>query len=199
MHPAPARPGLIIVDASLNVVASNPEALQILTFPARPENIHPLKTSLTTRICSDLVEKQSPLRLVTEFQSAKRTYFCRSFALEVADKPRTENHKKGSVQSNGLLVVMLERKSNEAVMIAEISAHFGLTARERETVQFLLDGFTSKEIAHRMKISPFTVNAFMRMVMIKMGVSTRSGIIGRIVGSTVGLESGNGNGLTGSY
>jgi DNA-binding CsgD family transcriptional regulator len=187
------------VDASLSVVASNPEALQILTFPTRPENMHPLKTSLTSRICSDLVEKQSPFRLVSEFQSAKRTYFCRSFALEVAGKPKTGNNKKGSVQSDELLVVMLERKSNEAVMIAEISAHFGLTARERETVQFLLDGFTSKEIAHRMKISPHTVKAFIRVVMIKMGVSTRSGIIGRIVGSTVGLESGNGNGFIGSY
>jgi DNA-binding CsgD family transcriptional regulator len=187
------------VDASLSVVASNAEALQILTFPPRPENIHPLKTSLTNRICRDLVEKQSPFSLVSEFQSAKRTYFCRSFALDVAGKPNTGNDKKSSVQSDGLLVVMLERKSNEAVMIAEISARFRLTARERETVQFLLDGFTSKEIANRMKISPHTVKAFIRLVMIKMGVSTRSGIIGRIVGSTVGLESGTGNAFTGSH
>ena len=199
MHPAPARPGFIIVDASLSVVASNAEALQILTFPARPENIHPLKTTLTHRICADLVERQSPFRLVSEFQSAKRTYFCRSFPLDVAAKPKTGNDKKSSVPE-GLLVVMLERKCNEAVMIAEISARFGLTARECETVQFLLDGFTSKEIANRMKISPHTVKAFIRLVMLKMGVSTRSGIIGRIVGSTVGLESGSsGNGFTGSH
>ena len=187
------------MDASLSVVASNAEALQILTFPARPENIHPLKVSLTNRICSDLVEKQSPFRLVSEFQSAKRTYFCRSFPLEVAAKPRTGNDKNGSVQSDRLLVVMLERKSNEAVMIAEISARFSLTARECETVQFLLDGFTSKEIANRMNISPHTVKAFIRLVMLKMGVSTRSGIIGRIVGSAVGPESGNGNGFAGSH
>jgi len=81
-----------------------------------------------------------------------------------------------------LLVVMLERKSNEAVTIAEISERFGLTAREQETVQFLLEGFTSKEIAQRMKISPNTVKAFIRLVMVKMSVSTRSGIIGKIVG-----------------
>ena len=185
------------MDASLSVVASNAEALQILTFPAHPDS---LKTSLANRICSDLVEKHSPFRLVSEFQSAKRTYYCRSFSLDVAAKPKTGNGKNGSVQSDELLIVMLERKSNEAVMIAEISARFGLTARECETVQFLLDGFTSKEIAHRMKISPHTVKAFIRLVMLKMGVSTRSGIIGRIVGSTVGIESGNnGNGFTGSH
>ncbi len=79
-------------------------------------------------------------------------------------------------------MVMLERKSNEAVTIAEISERFGLTAREQETVQFLLEGFTSKEIAQRMKISPNTVKAFIRLVMVKMSVSTRSGIIGKIVG-----------------
>ena len=184
------------MDASFSVVASNAEALQILAFPARPDS---LKTSLTNRMCADLVEKQSPLRLVSEFQSAKRTYFCRSFPLDVAGKPKTGTGKNGSAQSEELLVVMLERKSNEAVMIAAISARFGLTARECETVQFLLDGFTSKEIAHRMKISPHTVKAFIRLVMLKMGVSTRSGIIGRIVGSAVGPESGNGNGFAGSH
>ena len=77
---------------------------------------------------------------------------------------------------------MLERRCNEAVKLTEIADRFGLTARERETVQYLLEGLTSKEIAQRMKISPNTVKAFLRLVMVKMGVSTRSGIIGRIVG-----------------
>lgn len=76
---------------------------------------------------------------------------------------------------------MIERKSNEAVTIADVSGRFGLTAREQETVEFLREGFTSKEIAQRMKISPNTVKAFIRLVMVKMGVSTRSGIVGKIV------------------
>jgi DNA-binding CsgD family transcriptional regulator len=94
---------------------------------------------------------------------------------------------------------VLERKSNEAIMIADISARFGLTTRERETVQFLLEGFTSKEIASRMNISPNTVKAFIRMVMVKTGVSTRSGIIGRIVGLTVGLNPAVETPLRGGY
>ena len=73
-------------------------------------------------------------------------------------------------------------------MIAEISERYNLTAREQETVQFLVEGFTSKEIAQRMKISPNTVKAFIRLVMVKMDVSTRSGIIGKIVGTRHGLE-----------
>lgn len=77
---------------------------------------------------------------------------------------------------------MLERKNNQAASIAEIAERFGLTARERETVHLLLEGLTSKEIAQRMAISPNTVKAFIRLVMVKMAVSTRSGIIGKIAG-----------------
>jgi DNA-binding CsgD family transcriptional regulator len=177
VHTAPARPGLIVVDTSLSVVASNAEVLQILTFPDQPEKINNLDAWLANKVRCNLLERRSRSGLVGEFQSARRTYVCRSFPLDVA-----VNHKNGSSTNGGLLVVMLERKSNEAVTISEISERFGLTAREQETVQFLLEGFTSKEIAQRMKISPNTVKAFIRLVMVKMSVSTRSGIIGKIVG-----------------
>jgi DNA-binding CsgD family transcriptional regulator len=63
----------------------------------------------------------------------------------------------------------------------EIGGRFNLSAREREAVEFLLSGLTCKEIADRMKISPNTVKAFLRVVMIKMGVSTRSGILAKII------------------
>jgi DNA-binding CsgD family transcriptional regulator len=43
------------------------------------------------------------------------------------------------------------------------------------------EGLTSKEIAIRMNISPNTVNSFVRLMMVKMGVSSRSAIIGKIV------------------
>jgi DNA-binding CsgD family transcriptional regulator len=71
---------------------------------------------------------------------------------------------------------------NGAAELAEIGARFRLTSREQETVELLFEGLTSKEIADRMKISPNTVKAFLRLVMVKMGVSTRSGIIGKIAG-----------------
>jgi len=179
VHTAPTRPGLIVVDnSSLGIVAYNGEALQILTYPDRPEKIRHLDTWLANKIRTDLAERQSPPGFVEEYRSARRMYLCRSFPLDL----KSAHNGNGSASSNGLLIVMLERRSNEAVKISEISERFGLTARERETVQYLLEGFTSKEIAQRMKISPNTVKAFLRLVMVKMNVSTRSGIIGRIVG-----------------
>jgi DNA-binding CsgD family transcriptional regulator len=177
LHAVPTRPGLIVVDSSMSVIACNGEALQILTFPDLPEKIGHLDNWLTDKIRTDLLGHRSPPRVVDGFRSAKRMYLCRSFPLELRAH---QGNSSGS--SSGLLIVMLERRSNEAAKLNEMSERFGLTAREQETVKYLLEGLTSKEIAQRMKISPNTVKAFLRLVMVKMSVSTRSGIIGRIVG-----------------
>jgi DNA-binding CsgD family transcriptional regulator len=45
----------------------------------------------------------------------------------------------------------------------------------------LLQGIRNKEIANRMNISPHTVRAFLRLIMIKTGVSSRSAIVGKIM------------------
>jgi len=80
--------------------------------------------------------------------------------------------------------VLLERDASSSYSaLEEVSEEFDLTQRERETVEFLLQGLTSKEIATRMQISPNTVKAFLRLVMVKMKVSTRSGIAGKLAGS----------------
>lgn len=200
-----AQPGLIVVDDSFSLLASNPEAVQILTFPDRPEKIHHLETWLVNRIRSSLVERQSPLRVVGEFCSSKRTYLCRTFPLGLAEAQKVGNHSSmgnhsnGSTAAAGLMVVMFERRNNPAATMAGISEHFGLTTRERETVQFLLEGLTSKEIAQRMAISPNTVKAFIRLVMVKMDVSTRSGIIGKIAGLGGDFETSPKNGSSRGY
>jgi DNA-binding CsgD family transcriptional regulator len=175
VHSAPVARGVMVVDAGLRVVASNPEVLQILAFPERPEQISNLDIWLANKVRSKLADRQSPSGIASEVQSARRTYLCRSFPLEPV-----ENHKDNLAQSGRLLILMIERKSNEAATIVEVSERFGLTRREQETVQFLLEGFTSKEIAQRMNISANTVKAFIRLVMAKMDVSTRSGIVGKV-------------------
>jgi len=171
------RPGLVVVDRSLNLVASNLEATQILTFPTPPEKIPNLDSWLTKRIRGGLVDRGSSalLRFVEQFKSARRTYHCRSFPLNLNGNARVPDHPA--------LVLLLERSATGGVKLTEICTRFGLTPREQETVKLLFEGLTSKEIAERMSISPNTVKAFLRLIMVKMGVSTRSGIIGKIAGS----------------
>ena len=182
MQSAAARPGLMVVDTSAKVVGSNAEVLQILTFPEHPRNIRNLGQWLAKKVRATLVEGQAASGLAGKVQSARRTYLCRSFALDLPENHNNHNsHNIGSGTSGRLTIVMMERKSHESTTIRKYRNNFGLTARERETVQFLREGFTSKEIAQRMNISPNTVKAFIRLVMVKMGTSTRSGIVGMIV------------------
>jgi DNA-binding CsgD family transcriptional regulator len=174
MSAAPARSGVIVIDDSLNLVACNADAVQILTFPKNPETISDLKCWLTSKIRSCLVSRKSSAAttFVSEFQSAKRMHLCRAFPLTT---------DTSSINPHPMLVLMLERKSREHFTMAEIANRYGLTSREQETARLLGEGLTSKEIATRMNISPNTVNSFVRLMMVKMNVSSRSAIIGKIV------------------
>jgi len=63
----------------------------------------------------------------------------------------------------------------------EAAAKYNLTGREQEALEGISMGLTNKELAERMSISPNTVRAFLRLVMVKMGVTTRSGIVAKIL------------------
>jgi DNA-binding CsgD family transcriptional regulator len=166
-----SRSGLVVLSSALAPIAADSEAIQILTFPDRPEKLRGLN-GIVEKVRSRLLEQSStyPPRFLTEFWSGKRLYHCRSFYFE----------SQGEKNSHPAIALLLERKAG-VISLLEVADRFDLTARELETVELLLQGLTSKEIADRMKISPNTVKAFLRLVMVKMGVSTRAGVIGRIV------------------
>jgi DNA-binding CsgD family transcriptional regulator len=168
-----SQSGFLLLDKSLGPVASNHEAIRILTYPNLPERIKRIDVFLGDKIRAGLVSHQSStgLEFVKEFKSGRRKYFCRSFLVD--------SNGKGMPLTAALL---LERCSSSTMALAQIGQDFELTQREKETVELLIQGLTSKEIAVRMEISPNTVKAFLRIVMVKMGVSTRSGILGKVIG-----------------
>jgi len=73
----------------------------------------------------------------------------------------------------------MERVQQGSLLVSAMGNQFHLTCREKEIVTLLSEGLTSKEIAGRMRISSNTVKAFLRQIMSKMGVSNRSGILGK--------------------
>lgn len=174
MYDVTARPGLIVLDRDLGVRATNPDAVQILTFPENPNRIPKLDDWLENRIRVRLIEDRSDDEhgIVKQFKSAKRTYFCRSFSLHV--------RSGSSAPHIPAVLIFLERNPDGCIAMDQLAKRFGLTPREQETVKLLLRGLASTEIAQCMRISPNTVKAFIRLVMVKMKVSTRSGIIGKI-------------------
>ena len=181
MSMAPSTNGFLLLDGGWNLIAANDLALQILCFPSRADRIKQTKVFLADRVRTTLLDNnhQGGTAFVKEFTSGKRRYICKSH--EVAFK--------GNDSPQPAFAVLLERDTaNSHSALAEISAQFGLTQREGETVEFLLQGLTSKEIATRMNISANTVKAFIRLIMVKMKVSTRSGIAGKLARSGAGCS-----------
>jgi DNA-binding NarL/FixJ family response regulator len=79
------------------------------------------------------------------------------------------------------IAVLLERVPSGLVSLSQVSQQFNLTQREREVLEYLLQALSSKEIANRMNVSPNTVKAFLRLIMTKMGVSSRSAVMRKII------------------
>jgi len=163
-----ARAGLILLDSALKPIYCNSGALRIFAYPNPPakapnaEFMESIRSIVGKKLSAD------DLVVTTLFVSGRRRYRCRIFALEPKSKDR----------SKPTIAITVERDS---WVLPELLARFQLTDREFESVQHLADGLTSKEIAQRMNISPNTVKTFLRLIMIKMGVTTRSGVIGKLV------------------
>jgi DNA-binding CsgD family transcriptional regulator len=105
---------------------------------------------------------------VIEVRLGGRCYSCRAFQL------------LGVGSAGGCVVVILETSAQRECM-ASLLREFHLTAREEEAVELLARGLTNKEIATSMRVSVNTVKTFLHLAMIKLGVSTRAGIIGKLV------------------
>lgn len=80
-----------------------------------------------------------------------------------------------------MLVLHLQSEASPGDPVSQVAADYSLTDREKEALTGLAMGLTSKEVAQRMKISPNTVRAFVRLIMIKMGVNRRSAIMSKLL------------------
>ena len=66
-----------------------------------------------------------------------------------------------------------------------------MTPRETETVDFLVQGLGTNQIASRMGISPNTAKAFLRSVMSKVGAEYRHGIIATMPQASQAIKGGS--------
>ena len=164
--------GFILADAQGNPIYANLEAKKIVAYPRSPGSFQSTWASFRKTIFASSDKQKSLLSSThVESLSGRRKYACQAIALD----------NSGAGQSPlGSVAIVLERCGAASHFIGRMSEHFRLTAREREVVELLIQGLTNKEIAARMQISPNTVRAFLRMVMGKLGISTRSGIVGAV-------------------
>jgi DNA-binding NarL/FixJ family response regulator len=170
-------PGILLLDdASLCPVAFNREALQILAFPVRSEGSKHCQTEVLRQIKAKLVAglPKGARSYVTTLRSGNRTYLCR--ALNLSFDGGEEEFGKGAST-----LLLIERPGVPAhIRESRVCRKFGLSPRECQVVALLVKGMTTKEVAKELNLSANTVKSFLRMIMAKMGVSTRAGVVGKL-------------------
>lgn len=172
--------GLILLTKTFQPLYFNNVAAQVLSYPEFPERAEQVTGRVLTALRKWVLRASAkPGCGPRKIRSGKRQYVCRVLELE-----RTEpgNHSPACA-------ILLERISRRDDCLRRLFQQFKLTPREREAVALLIDGLTSKEIAQKMCVSPNTVKAFLHCTMLKMGVTTRSGIIGKVAMRRLGITS----------
>jgi DNA-binding NarL/FixJ family response regulator len=163
--------GFILTDFSFLPVYANDVAIDILKRVSGTSEASDWEMCVQQKL--QLVFKTvrySAESALVSFISGKRLYSCRPSVLNVRDDRRPP-----------LIVLVLERQVIRETGLLEASRRYHLSPRESETVLHLSQGLTTKEIAQRMQVSPNTVKQFVRLTMSKMRVTTRSGVLGRLL------------------
>ena len=168
---SPDPVGLVLLTKTFQPVYLNSVAARVLCYPDVPERIEEVRGRVLTALRKHVLQSAGKtICRAVKINSGNRQYLCRALEL---DRNEQENESPACA-------VLLERVSRRDECLRRLFKEFKLTPREREAVVLLMDGFTSKEIAQKMSVSPNTIKAFLHCTMLKMGVTTRSGIIGKV-------------------
>jgi DNA-binding CsgD family transcriptional regulator len=164
--------GFLLIDPSLSPISFNDEALQILSYPSKLASIRQPGIFLAGKIRCSLIRQQPSreLHFVTEFRSGHRRYLCHAFVVDSQAQGRFCPR----------IAILLERDLCPSLALSTVCEQLRVTQREREALEHLLRGLSSKEIANRMNVSTNTVKTFLRLLMSKMGVSSRTALVARI-------------------
>jgi DNA-binding CsgD family transcriptional regulator len=170
--------GLVLLNEELDALYLNTIAACIFYYPALPDfEARLMKCAIEGLQCGFLAEVRESGEVPFQVVSGRRLYLCQVLFLE-------PHNRSKDAPSFGIL---LERSSRRNEHVRRVFEEFKLSPRERQAVLLLAHGLNTEEIAKRMKISPHTVKAFLHFVMVKLGVTSRSGVIARITRGATSL------------
>jgi DNA-binding CsgD family transcriptional regulator len=185
-----AQMGLVLTDLSLTVIACDRGAAAILNGSKRANTQSERMPRLPKELV-DLVRSRGfvdPTPSVARVRIGPSEYMCRAYLVE--------GH--GELPSESIVAVHLEKDLSPSEAASEMGARYHLTERELEALQGILMGLGNKEVAERMNISPNTVKAFLHLIMLKMGVGTRAGIVAKVLHNRPVLEKDSGMSVSAS-
>ncbi|MCF6149217.1 MAG: LuxR family transcriptional regulator [Candidatus Kuenenia sp.] len=124
-------------------------------------------------IGSESEEKPDQACLIDVIKSQKRLYAVRGTVLS------DSSHNLNPDEWPHLFI--LDRTYSDQANIAKSFRKWHLNKREQEIVQLLLDDHSNKEIAEELKLSCNTIKGYMKLLMRKLDVNSRAGIISKLL------------------
>jgi DNA-binding CsgD family transcriptional regulator len=107
------------------------------------------------------------------YQSGKRSYLVKGLMLSA--------RSMASLEREGYYLFILERIGSDVFNIARIARELNLSKREQDLIQLLLTDSGNKQIAHTLGLSLNTVKTYLKLLMRKLGVTSRAGIIAVLI------------------
>ncbi|MCF6149216.1 MAG: response regulator transcription factor [Candidatus Kuenenia sp.] len=117
-------------------------------------------------------EKPEQACFIDVIKSQKRLYAVRGTVLS------DSSHNLNPDEWPHLFI--LDRTYSDQANIAKSFRKWHLNKREQEIVQLLLDDHSNKEIAEELKLSCNTIKGYMKLLMRKLDVNSRAGIISKL-------------------
>jgi DNA-binding CsgD family transcriptional regulator len=166
--------GLLLCDLALQPIASDSGALSILrqhddyaeNGGALPSLPHEIREAIRRGRSADRGAGTVLVRI------GLHHYRCRFYLI----------HSVHPALSPAVVAVHLHSVTlNNDDPVKRIVSIYRLTKREQEALGGIALGLTTKELADRMQVSPNTVKSFVRLITVKMGVSSRAEIMVRLL------------------
>ena len=176
--PVVSDSGLVLLDLSLNPIAFDQGAAALLSsqFNGNEPQVHVPKEILKAiRDC-----KRTELATIKlRFWARESEYTCRVYLIAENDGLR-----------QSLLALHFERGVSAQEAVRKLSSNYGLTDRQHEALLGIATGLSNKEMAQRMAISPNTVKVYLRLIMAKMGATSRAEVAAKLLEVTGDDQSG---------
>lgn len=177
---AGSRLGLIILNRALQPLAADHGARMILAdCDGHPEDLSSTDVADIPPAVAELLRSRSWTSVSgtsVMLRGSDANYKCTLFRVE----------SQTPAPDPAMMVLHFERGISPEDAIHHIAESCNLTLRELEVLRGLSMGMTSKEIAAQLEISPNTVKSYIRLIMVKIGVTTRSGIVGKLLEHAAG-------------
>ena len=174
--------------ATDEIISYTSTAYQILSFsidrPPSTSDIHKEVSTLCAKWRTVLSKKSPGIRashkaddvtplFLDVYQSGRRSYLVKGLSLAGPQTPFPAEDR--------YYLFIIERMRSDFLNFSRIAREFNLSRREQDLVKLLLTDLGNKQIAHTLGLSLNTVKTYLKLLMRKLGVTSRAGIIAAII------------------